>query len=467
MGYINASSIDDVLDALTDNTGTTRIIAGATDLLLEMERGVRKDIDTLVDISRISGLDRISLDDNGFIHIGPNVTHNHCVGSKLIRERALPLALASWSVGSPQIRNRGTIAGNLVTASPANDTIPPLIALGAKLVLQSSKISREVGLSEFYKGVRKTDLKPDEMIVDIIFPAMKSSQRGIFIKQALRRAQAISVTNAALILTFKNNQISDCQICLGSVAPTIISAKNAQEYLVGKEFDHEVISQAALLASKDAAPISDIRGSLEYRNELVKLCVSKGLQILHEYKEDEQMPNDPVLLRGAKPFEGNYLSEQKKFTETAEINTTINGKKLSIKFDPQESLLRLLREGAHLTGTKEGCAEGECGACTVYLDGHSVMSCLVPAARAYGAEIITIEGIAKNGQLHPVQESFIEEGAVQCGYCTPGFIMSAAKLYEERKKPNVDEIKIAISGNLCRCTGYYSIVEAIEKAFQK
>lgn len=200
---------------------------------------------------------------------------------------------------------------------------------------------------------------------------------------------------------------------------------------------------------------------------MVKVSIIRGLNFLAGGSQDQLMPKEPVILQGKNPIKQGFLMEKKEFGKNSEINTTINGSRFSLYTDPNKSLLRLLREDAHLTGTKEGCAEGECGACTVFLDGMSVMSCLVPAARADGATIVTVEGIANNGDLHPVQKSFIDEGAVQCGYCTPGFIMSAVKLYEERERPTVEEIKTAISGNLCRCTGYYSIVQAIEKAYLK
>ncbi len=146
------------------------------------------------------------------------------------------------------------------------------------------------------------------------------------------------------------------------------------------------------------------------------------------------------------------------------LTMTLNNEEVTIEVGPDALLVDVLRDQLELTGTKEACGEGECGACTVLLDGEPVTSCLVPALKAQGREVMTVEGLASGGELHPLQKAFIEHGAVQCGYCTPGMLMSAKALLDKNPHPTEGEIRQAISGNLCRCTGYVKIVEAIEAA---
>ncbi|MFN8382053.1 MAG: FAD binding domain-containing protein [Anaerolineales bacterium] len=459
--YINATSTDEVIKILADKKEHARVVAGGTDLILELERGVRKGIQTLIDVSRIPTLQQITIDEDDVIHLGPLVTHNDCAASKLIRDKAYPLARAAWEVGAPQIRNRGTVAGNLITASPANDTITPLMALDASVTLLSSRGERVVPLKEFYTGVRKNVMQPDEMLVDISFQALTKKQRGTFIKLALRRAQAISLVNVAIVLELKDDTVKSASITLGAVTPIIAHAVEAEEFLAKKKLTDKNIAKAAELAMQAAHPIDDVRSSAAYRSEMVKVITARGLTALRDGDEKAGMPKKPILLRNE--TSSSELKSTSAFPEQA-IETTINGKKYSFKSGHNKTLLRLLREEGMLTGTKEGCAEGECGACTVFLDGVAVMSCLVPAPRAHGAEIITVEGLANGDQLHPVQAAFIEHGAVQCGYCTPGFLMSGAMLMEEKSNPTKNEIEQAITGNLCRCTGYYKIVKALEDA---
>ena len=460
--YINAVSTDRVLEILGEQREKARIIAGATDLWLEMERGVHTGIETLIDITRIHGLDDIHVDEKNNVHIGCLSTHNQCAASEIIRKYGFPLAIACWKVGSPQIRNRGSIAGNLITASPANDTITPLMALGATLVLKSKRETREIPLHQFYMGVRKTKLGPDEMLVDIYFPKMTSNSHGTFYKAALRKAQAISTVNICIICTFEKRRITKAIITLGSVAPTIIHAEETEKFLLGKTLDDAAIEKAAQITEDVVKPIDDLRGSANYRKEIVRVITKRALTQLNTKSYLAEMPAKPITLDTSKGI--NLSLKETVIKQNEPIETTINGKKYQFTHGFHKNLLRLIREEGLLTGTKEGCAEGECGACTTFLDGKAVMSCLVPAPRAHQSQIITLEGVAKPGELHPVQRAFIEEGAVQCGYCTPGFIMSGVKLLEEQPKPTQDEVKQSITGNLCRCTGYYKIVKAIEKA---
>ncbi|NLJ60142.1 MAG: (2Fe-2S)-binding protein [Firmicutes bacterium] len=146
---------------------------------------------------------------------------------------------------------------------------------------------------------------------------------------------------------------------------------------------------------------------------------------------------------------------------------TVNGDDVEVEISSSDRLIDVLRNKLELTGTKEGCGIGECGACTVLMDGKPVNSCLVPAFQVEGSEIETVEGLDKSGKLHPLQEAFVEHTAIQCGFCTPGMLMSALALLRENPKPTREEVARAISGNLCRCTGYQQIIEAIEDAATK
>ena len=146
------------------------------------------------------------------------------------------------------------------------------------------------------------------------------------------------------------------------------------------------------------------------------------------------------------------------------ISMTVNGDQHELLVDPGWTLLETLRDNLRLTGTKEGCSNGNCGACTVMIDGRTANSCLVLAAEMDGTEITTVEGIAKHGKLNPVQEAFIKDGALQCGFCTPGFIISATALLQRNPNPTEEEIRTRLAGNLCRCTGYDKIIVAVEDA---
>ncbi len=149
------------------------------------------------------------------------------------------------------------------------------------------------------------------------------------------------------------------------------------------------------------------------------------------------------------------------------IEIAVNGRKREFDVEPNKLLLNLLRDELYLTGAKYGCGIGECGACTVHLDGEAVLSCMILAVDCDGMRVDTIEGLADGEKLDPIQESFLEEGAIQCGFCTPGFVMSTKALLDENPEPTEEEIREYLKGNLCRCTGYVNIVKAVQSAVQK
>ena len=201
--YFAPETVSEALDLLARYGDACRVIAGGTDLILELERGVRHQ-EVLVDVSRIAELGQITFESaTGLLTIGANVTHNQVVASAYAVEHAFPLAKACWLVGAPQIRNRGTVAGNVITASPANDTITPLWAMDATVTLVSAaRGERSLPFHEFFLGVRRTAIQPDELLLRITVPTLSNNERGTFLKLGLREAQAISLINVAAVLEF-------------------------------------------------------------------------------------------------------------------------------------------------------------------------------------------------------------------------------------------------------------------------
>ncbi len=458
--YFQPTSLPEALNLLAEHAGEARIVAGGTDLVVELGRGIRPT-GALIDITRVSDLAGIA-ERAGEVVLGALTTHNDVIASPLCREALRPLTQASQEVGAPQLRTRATVVGNLVTASPANDTIAPLVALGASLVLASVRGERVVPIEEFYLGVRRTVLAPDELVREIRVTPLPPGARSRFVKLGLRRAQAISVVDAALVVVMDGDTVGEARIALGSVAPTIVRAGEAEAFLRGKALDSATCAEAGRLAAAAANPIGDVRGSADYRRTTIANLVADAL-LGFALGDEGDIPDDPVLLAtgridagAADPYAGV-------------IETVVNGQPRSLDASGGTTLLHALRDEAGLTGAKPGCEEGECGACTVWIDGMAVMSCLVPAPQAHGREVVTIEGLAATKPeaadgLHPVQRSFVACGAVQCGYCIPGMVMAAAKLLDERSGPNRAAIETGLSGNLCRCTGYRKIFDAVVSA---
>jgi len=444
------------LRALRDAGEGTRLVAGGTDLVVEQQRGV-KPARHLIDLMALESELKYVRHEGNELVLGALATHNDVIASPELIADALPLAQACIEVGAPQIRTRATIAGNLVTASPANDTIAPLLALDARLTLASMQGERVVPLSEFYPGFRQTALRADEILREIRFEALGAKRRGIFLKLGLRRAQAISVINVAIVLGLSHRRVESARVALGCVAPTVVRMPAVEALLAGATLDDATIAAAAQRAAEEIAPIDDLRASAQYRRESVAALVSQALEALAAGREAEGFPSHPILL------ETNDAASRRATATDGPVVAQLNGRSCELTTATRKTLLDALRD-VGCTGVKEGCAEGECGACTVWLDGRAVMSCLVPAAQANGAEIVTIEGLAGENELHPLQNAYIARGAVQCGFCIPGMLMAGAKLLDERATPTRDECQVAISGNLCRCTGYRKILDAMEEA---
>ena len=483
--YLEPTSLKDAVAMLAQHGDEARVLAGGTDLLVQMKME-RLTPRYVVGIGKVPGLDSIA-PQGDFLHIGSLSPIRVIRKDAHIQARYPALAEACASFSSTQIQTMGTIGGNLCNGSPASDTAPPLIAFGAEAVIEGLDGSRRVPLDEFFLAPGKTIIRPGELLTAIVLPRPRPGTGSAFLKIS-RVSADLAKANAAVVLVRQGDRIVECRLAFGSVAPRPMRAHKAEAMLTGQVFDEALLVQAAKTAAEEVTPIDDTRSTAWYRREIVRAMAYDGLREAWaraerqdasglseprccpvragwtpstaaygtEYQED--MRPEEQRIGVPSPLATRYVPAQ----ASHEVQLTINGKPHRLRVKSNDLLLNVLQEQLHLTGTKYGCGIGECAACTVQMDGRPVLSCLVLAIAAEGHEILTVEGLQhKDGTLDPLQKAFIEHAAFQCGYCTPGMLMTAKSLLSENPCPTEEAVRDHMKGNLCRCTGYASIVRAI------
>ncbi len=460
MTYHRPNDIDDAL-RLAALPGA-RIVAGGTDLMVRVEKGMEEP-GIWVDITQLP-LHDIAWDESAqCLEIGALCTMSDLAAHPLVVTHAPLLAQAAAVVGAPGIRNRATIGGNLANASPAADGACALMALAAKLQIASAGGRRTVPITEFFLGPGRTVMQPGEILLSISIPAGRDPHAvrrlSHWFKAGNRRAQVISmVAFAGRTLLDAEDRVIECSLAVASVGPRPLRLAHVEQRLRGEILTPELVQLAASMAASEITPISDVRASAEYRRHLTAIFTQWHLEDVPE----GSAPRASAVLPPAR------LSPNGPAGGDGEWSFELNGRSVRVQAPGHRRLLDVLREDLLLTGTKNGCAEGECGACMVLLDGRPVNACLVPVGSVAGRRVVTVEGLSDDGSLGLVPQAFVDAGAVQCGFCIPGCEITAHALVEGAEEPlSREEIAQALSGNLCRCTGYVKIVDAVALALAR
>jgi carbon-monoxide dehydrogenase medium subunit len=454
--YAEPASLEEAIGLLQEYGSTARVIAGGTSLLVEMKQE-RRQFDCLIGVHHLPELSGITMGEDA-LYLGALTTIQTLLDTPAVRARYPALADASAAFGSTQIQIMGTVGGNVCNGSPASDTVPALMALGAELILVGPDGQRTLPIDEFLLGPGETALADGEMLTTVRLPEPQASTGSAFIKISRVRAD-LAKASAAVLLVRDGDRVVECRIALGSVAPTVMRASDAEAGLVDQVFSADLALEAGRLAAHAISPIDDVRSTAWYRREVVTALVHDALLAAWE-RAGQPADEKAVLLPDQAPATARTL--RVTAGETCPIELTVNGRLHKLEVAPNELLLNVIRERLHFTGSKYGCGVGECGACTVHLNGRPALSCLVLAIAADGGEVLTIEGMqGENGELHPLQQAFIDEAAFQCGYCTPGMLMMSKSLLSRIPQPSEDDIRDCLKGNRCRCTGFASIVRAV------
>jgi carbon-monoxide dehydrogenase medium subunit len=459
--YLEPASLEEAVSLLDQHGDDAQLLAGGTYLLVQMKME-RRRTDRLISIAGLPGLGRIATGSDG-LNVGAGATIRSVGSDPMVRSRYSALADACAAFGSTQIQVMGTVGGNLCSGSPASDTVPALMALDARAVLVGPDGERVMPVQELLVGPGQTALRRGELLRSLYLPCPVEGTGSAFVKISRVRADLAKASVAAVVVR-EGERVTGCRLAFGSVGPTVLRVREAEEALMGQTFSAELALEVGRIASEGIRPIDDVRASAWYRREVIKVLTHDTLMAAWDRAGAAPVARAADWSAGGEPGERRAVQGARRIArdEPCEIALTVNGRSHHLVVRPNELLLNVLRERLQLTGTKYGCGVGECGACTVHLDGEPALACLTLAVAADGRDVTTVEGLqGPNGELDPLQEAFIEHAAFQCGYCTPGMLMMTRKLLDEYPSPSEADVRDCIKGNRCRCTGFASIVRAV------
>jgi len=467
-GYVRAESVPHAVALLNEPGIRSRPLAGGTDLVL-LAREERKLCDRVVDISLIPELHQITCLD-GIVTIGAAATFAEIVASPILRQAAPLLVEACHQVGATQIRNMGTLGGNVANAAACADSLPALICLDASARLLTPAGAQELAVSDLVISPNRTRIPPGGLLASLSFRVPDATSRSVFLKVGRRNAMAISrLTVAALGRLDAEGCIAEVRLVAGSATPSIRRFSEVEVSLLCRLPGEDLWTFAGQQVAAEMIRITGRRWSTEYKELALEGLVARALAQV--FAAGQAVASHGPALPGTadgprdapRPSPARSAGNASQGAEAGRLSFTLNGQPVSVQAPADRSLLDVLRDDLGLTGTKEGCNIGECGACSVLLDGRLVNSCLVLARQAGGRSVVTIEGVrGADGGPNDLQQAFIDYGAVQCGYCIPGMVLAGEALLSVNPQPDRVQIREAIAGNLCRCTGYQQIVDAIE-----
>ncbi len=435
MRYAAPESLEGAVALLVEAKGEARVLAGGTDLLVQM-RADMVDPELIVDIKRIPETRTVTEEGGGW-RIGAAVTGAELKEHARLKQVWPGVVEAANLIGSTQVQGRATLGGNLCNGSPAADSVPALIAAGAAATLAGPKGRRNLPVEDVMLGPRKLALTKGEILVSFLLPPRPPRSGDAYLRFIPRTEMDIAVVGAGVSVSLDGGGIiTAARVSVGAVAARVLLVPEAG---TGHHWEPARQGGPGPARGGGAGGLPADRRQARYH------------RVPHR-RGGRADPADRPDRTGSS--EGALMAKH-------HIEATVNGDAVEFLCETEETLLDVLRDTLDLTGSKEGCSSGDCGACSVMLDGRLVCACLVLGCEVGGRQIETIEGMAKGERLHPLQQRFLEAAALQCGICTPGFLMASRALLEKTPNPTEHEVRFWLAGNLCRCTGYDKIVTAV------